>query len=697
MLANIFYAREQDFPKLMSFLAVDLVEEDKYSAFNTYSLELEKYVLPDKIDDFLTDDHVFLATAYNDLISILNVLGENLQYSYINVNLIFSALEEDLTIVKKFAKIVEQYTDEGTFGTVVIKNYVIISDGSGVLSTEQEKVVTKNLNWLQKYRAKSKIIDSIFILDDKNLNAVFLGYQHEYLSFALYEFIIAIMTNQYKLISNLPGKNQILSFGVGSVFFDKLYFNAFFDNVIYHQFLLNESISISSINRYNSESLNKVNSLFTTFYGDCTTDLSDVYDLVQLNTDESLQTNIGSYNILLEYLLGQREAHIVNVDELNVKYTIKELIFHVIYNYVLEDKKDVVTVTEAKAIYVRLHYNKQELKELKSLEDNYEDAIESLEDRIVLENETYQKFVKQVETTFIKYRKPLERKYLKLNQLQELDGKLRNLQRELELVKQEYAKKGFFGKLFSRRLHRHTVAGLNFDMDDVRGEIARFSKSVDQIKNSLDSLFALYNVCEENHNRIESVISSLHVQGKFYEDQWRSTPYIDYSFIQNIMNHSLLNDYFEAHKTELTHDIKLPLRRLIDKEVEIYEIVYDYKLKTVNNRIGIIDFNISDYMEGEYDHMKLFTKFEYKVDIKKLKERGRPFINMIPTYISQTHELFSIFNDKGKEKVLNQIKDYYSSAIPLTIDCPNKDRFLSINIESIVSVDMVTKSSKKEE
>ncbi|MDM1514658.1 hypothetical protein, partial [Myroides odoratimimus] len=166
MLANIFYAREQDFPKLMSFLAVDLVEEDKYSAFNTYSLELEKYVLPDKIDDFLTDDHVFLATAYNDLISILNVLGENLQYSYINVNLIFSALEEDLTIVKKFAKIVEQYTDEGTFGTVVIKNYVIMSDGSGVLSTEQEKVVTKNLNWLQKYRAKSKIIDSIFILDD---------------------------------------------------------------------------------------------------------------------------------------------------------------------------------------------------------------------------------------------------------------------------------------------------------------------------------------------------------------------------------------------------------------------------------------------------------------------------------------------------------------------------------------------------
>ncbi|MDM1514718.1 hypothetical protein, partial [Myroides odoratimimus] len=205
-----------------------------------------------------------------------------------------------------------------------------------------------------------------FILDDKNLNAVFLGYQHEYLSFALYEFIIAIMTNQYKLISNLPGKNQILSSGVGSVFFDKLYFNAFFDNVIYHQFLLNESISISSINRYNSESLNKVNSLFTTFYGDCTTDLSDVYDLVQLNTDESLQTNIGSYNILLEYLLGQREAHIVNVDELNVKYTIKELIFHVIYNYVLEDKKDVVTVTEAKAIYVRLHYNKQELKGLKS-------------------------------------------------------------------------------------------------------------------------------------------------------------------------------------------------------------------------------------------------------------------------------------------------------------------------------------------
>lgn len=696
-LASIFDTRESDFPALMSFLTINLEGGKRFNTFNRDSKRFENYNLPDKIDAKVTENHVFLATAYNDLISIINVLYENLQYTYININLVYSALEADLSIVEELGDIVQKYTQEGTFGTVVIKNYIIISDGNGILTTDEENLITTNLSFIERVRANSKIVDSIFVLDDKNLNAVFLGYKHEYLSFALYEFLIALMTNQYKLISNLPGRNNLLSFGIGSIFFDKLYFNSFFDYKIFNTFLKNESISDESIDKYDLSFVDSVKSTFIEFFENPSTELSGVFNEVNLQSSVSQSVNIGSYLFTLQLMLGIREDRIVNTDDWELRYSIKDLIFNIIYNYVLDDKNDVVSVEMAKSEYVKHFYQQQELEELKSLEENnYEVEIKALEEREELTNSLLTRYEKQLELSFFKYKRPMEIKDLKLNQLQELKERLEDLRKKLEVAKYIQRKKGFFGRLFSGKSFKLEVAEINFDIEDVENEIKRKEKSTVEIQNALQSLYKLYDLCMEHGNRIESIVVELQKRKVDLHRNWSNTPYIDYSFVQNIIDLDLIKQYFKKHKATLTKGVKLSLNKLLDYEIEVSTLKEEYIHLAEDNRKEIVDFDIADYMLGAYDSLELFTTFNFHADIKKLRERGRPFINVVPSYVTQTHELFSIHNSLNKEKVFDKIKNYYASAIPLSIDCPNRDRFLSINIESIVSVSKIAKSSKKE-
>ncbi|MFD0701217.1 hypothetical protein [Myroides pelagicus] len=698
-LARNFHSRESVLPTLMSFLTVDLEGAQKFNVYEKDKEEYVEYELPNKVDSELTDEHVFLAKAYNDLISILNVLHKSLQYTYINLNLVYSALEQDLTIIESFSNIVREYTRDGTFGTVIIKNFVIISDGIGILSNEEESRVTENLLFIESVKKNSPIVDTIFLLDDKNLKAIFLGYKNEYLSFALYEFIIAIMTNQYKVLSNLSGKSNFLSFGIGSIFFDKLYFNAYFDYAIFRKFLKNEKISLDGKNKYELSSLTEVKKIFNEYYSNITTDLEPVFDLVNIESNEKGDLAIGSYQYTLQLMLGEQKDRVIDVDNFVLKYNIKELIFNIIYKYVLEDKekKEVLSVEEGKREIVRAHYQEIELSELRSLEeDDYKSDIEVLKSQLAEAKQNLSKYENQLKKSFFKYKKPLERKYIKLSRQQELSDKLDKLYEKKKLVELEHSKKFFINRLFSCRAFRNTIEEIEFEIGDLKHEISLKSKSVSEVQKALGELYELYELCETKNKRITSVINVLQDQGKIFERRWFATPYIDYSFVQNVIDLQLLKAYFKTNQWELTNNIKQSYSTLMDKDYDRYEILENYLDISINNRIGIIDFDATEYMLGYYDQMNLFTGFNFDEDIKKLQERGRPFINVIPTYIAQTHELYSVYNAECRDKVMIKIKDYFASTPPSVIDCLNKDRFLSINIESFNSIDNLAKSFKND-
>lgn len=695
-LASIFHTREVLFPQLMSFYSIDLENEIKFDVFDKTTHQFKNYKLPNKEDDKLTNNHIFIANAYNNLISIINVLFKDLQYTFINVNLIYSALEVDLSIIGIISKIVKQYTEDGTFGTVIIKNYVILSDGTGILSTKQEDLITTNLSFIEEVRGANSIVDSIFLLDDKNLNAIFLGYKHEYLSFALYEFLIGIMTNQYKLISNLPGKNNLLSFGIGSIFFDKFYFNAFFDYKIFNAFLDKENIATDKKNFYIESIFKTIKTITNNFYNDCTTDISELSNIVMTTSVNFTELNIGSYQNMLQLLLGSKQSLVIDGDDFTLKYNIKELIFNIIHEYILENKNEYISVNEAKIKYVKQLYDEKELSELKTLEEDYSDDIKALENRISQGNTKLIAYNKQLEKSFLKYKKPLERKYLQLNQLTDLNNHLSDLRKKIQVVRDLHKQKNFFSRLFTASSFKREIAEINYEIDALIRKINSKAKNKEQIEKALNALYSLYNVCDELYKKINSIVTDLHQHQSTLLDNWNAAKYIDYSFVQNIIDINLLEDYFKKHKSELIINTTLSSNELIDEKKEIIDIVNDYIKKTLNNRVEIIDFHISDYMLGEYDKLKLFTPFDFTSDIHKLKERSRPFINVIPTYTVQTHELFSIYNLNKKDQILQEMTNHYTSSIPQVINNPNKDRFIAINIESIASTNKIAKSSKKE-
>lgn len=624
-LASIFHTREILFPQLMSFYSIDIENEIQFDVFDKTTHQFINYRLPDKEDDKLTNNHIFIANAYNDLITIINVLFKDLQYTYINVNLVYSALEVDLSIIETISNIVKHYTLDGTFGTVIVKNYVILSDGTGILSTKQEELITSNLSFLENVRVKNPIIDSVFLLDDKNINAVFLGYKHEYLSFALYEFLIAIMTNQYKMIGNLPGKNNLLSFGIGSVFYDKFYFNAFFDNRIFSAFLEKESIATNKRNYYNISVFDSINEILNNFYSDCTTDITELKNIVTAKSKESEHLNIGSYLHMLQLLLGKTQDQVINEEKFTLQYSIKELIFNIVHEYILENKKEYISVNEAKRKYVEHMYNEKELYELKTLEEDYSEEINTLEKTIKDSNTILSAYNKQLEKSFLKYKKPLERKYLQLNQLTDLNKRLEELNKKKQITKELHKQKNFFSKLFTNRAFKRDIIEINYDITALKHEINSKSKNIEQIQDVLNQLYKLYEICNVLNNKISLIVDDLHQHQSFLYLEWKETPYIDYSFVQNIIDIELLEDYFIKHKSQLTKNTTIPIIELIDEKSEIIDIIDDYIAKTLNNRFEIIDFYISDYMLGDYDHLKLFTPFDFNTDIQKLKERSRPW------------------------------------------------------------------------
>lgn len=688
-LASIFHTRETLYPKLMSFYAIQTNEPDNsYYEFNPDYLNFSPYEFNSKVDDSLTLDHILLASAYNDLISILNVLFKDLQYSFININLIYSALEQDLSIIESINDIVKSYTEQGIFGTAIVKNYVFLSDGTGIVSTSQGQTISRNLHFLQQQKTDNTIVDSIFLLDDKNIDAVFLGYEHSYLSFALYEFFISMMTNEYKLLSNLPNRNNFLSFGLGSVFFDQLYFDLFFDQRIFKALLKQHAISTEDKNSYNLKDLAKINKATTDLYLDPKADLSALLDFVNPQSD---QLNVGSYNYIIELLLGIRSCVVDDKENFDLRYNLKDLIFTVIYNHILENKEDYISTQQAKDSLVESHFKKYDLADLKKgIQDKQDqEEIQEIQDTIAQNNQTVKSYKEQIDKVFREFKKPSKRKNLKLadSQLTYSINELTELQDKKKVIERTYRKKNCIARFFSKGAHNQELDDLEVRMESLQNKVTVNSVNTKSIEAALNSLYDLYDSCLKNHNRIQSLRNQLNSYGVSLSNSKAHFDYIDHSFIHNILDKEQLRQYFKTHKADLLQGSTISICSVLDQNQEISEIKNNLIDKLQANRKQIIDFKIDDYMQGHYNNLNLFKVFDYDQDIPKLLARSKCFINVIPTYTIKSHELFSLYeHGKNRKHVLNKLGSYYNASIPQPISNSNKDRFISIHIENLDSL-----------
>ncbi|MHC5352807.1 hypothetical protein ACYSNX_01210 [Myroides sp. LJL115] len=696
-LAGIFTTRETSLVKLMSFYSIEAKDVTTYKVFNKESMALTPYSLLDKKDESLSENHIFLAQAYNDLISIINVLFKDLQYNFINVNLLYSGIDIDISLVKSLSDIIRQYTQEGTFGTVIIKNYVIISDGTGILSSTQEQQLQKNLSELEQIKIQNIIVDKIFLIDDKNIDSVFLGKKHDYLPFALYEFWINMMTNEYSLTSNLPGYNNFIALGIGMVFFDQIYFDRYFDKRIYKGFLNQQQIINSKKNLLDTTSLDWINPILEQVYKDPKEDLSKIHDFV-MQKDHDL--SYGSYLHILSLLLGRVPSEIINGDEFTCKYSLKELVYHLVYTYVIEDKKQYTSLDKAKHLLILEASYIQEIEELEESKLDYSQEIEDLNQKLQQTRDSLLQYNKDLERIFNNYKKPLERKQIQIHQTSVLDHEIKELQTLLNSAKSKLNKMNFFSKIFCSGKVKQQIKTLELKIGNIEIEIRNNSKSKASIEQGLKKLYDLYEICLHNYKTVETLSNGMKTTYKRLQSLFDKAPYIDYPFVQNILDDKLLNSYYKENKKHFHQGPNMDLNAVFSYDSQehaflIQEIQDHYIMATIKHRENIIDFKMDQYMNSAYDHKKLFTEFDYDIDIKKLQKRSNTFINMIPTYQKQSHELISLYPFKNNNIITKALEPFYSASIPQLINNPNQDRFVCIQIETISSLDNIAKTSKK--
>lgn len=696
-LAGIFTTRETSLVKLMSFYSIEKKDITTYKLYNKESMELTPYTILDKKDEHLSEEHIFLAQAYNDLISIINVLFKNLQYNFINVNLLYSGIDIDITLVKTLSNIIRQYTQDGTFGTVIIKNYVIISDGTGILSSSQEQKLQQNLTQLEQIKVDNITVDKIFLIDDKNIDSVFLGQKHDYLPFALYEFWINMMSNEYSLTSNLPGYNNFIALGIGMVFFDQHYFNRFFDKLIYKGFLKQQQVINQKNNLLDTSSLDWINPILGQAYQDLNADLSRIHEFAK---QQNYELSYGSYLYVLSLLLGKTPSEIINGDEFTCKFTLKELVYHIIYTYVIKDKKQYVHLDLAKRLMSQEASYAQEIEELNNSKLDYSLEIEDLKEKLQQTRDSIYQYRKDLERIFNKYRKPLERKQIQIHQVSGLDQEITKLQTLLNSTKSKLNQMNPFSKMFCSSKIKQQIKAFELKIGNLEIEIRNNSKSRTIIEQSLKKLYNLYDLCLHNYNIVDTLCSGMKTTYKRLENSFNKSPYIDYPFVQNILDLKLLNSYYKQNKNIFLQESKMDLSTLFTYDIQehpflIQDIQENYITSAIRHRENIIDFKMDQYMNNAYENKKIFPKFDYDIDIKKLQKRSNTFINMIPTYQKQSHELISLYPFKDNNIITKALEPFYSASIPQLINNPNQDRFVCIQIETISSLDYIAKTSKK--
>ena len=213
------------------------------------------------------EDNIFflknsVSNAYTDLVNLINQLGININFGIVNINIITSSFEDNITII--LYRLIEQISELSSSGTtknISVKVFTVISKNKALLNNAEQIITYQNLEETKVIQSKfSSILHNVIFIDNRNTDAVFLNINNDSIGFVLNEFITYLMTNHYQMIGNLFDADFI-ALGLGTLIFDEKYFSSFFSKKIINQLVVEEQISspeIETLSTFKYESLRNI-------------------------------------------------------------------------------------------------------------------------------------------------------------------------------------------------------------------------------------------------------------------------------------------------------------------------------------------------------------------------------------------------------------------------------------------------------
>jgi len=166
-----------------------------------------------------------ISNAYTDLVNLINLLDTQINFKIININLIISSFEDNVSFLfNELVKQIEYLNNVGIISNVSVKTFVVLSKKQDLLNDSELIITHQNLEEIKTVQNNyDTVFHNTIFIDNLNTEAIFLKLNNNSIGFVLNEFITYLMTNHYKMIGNLPDSKYI-SLGLGTLFFDKKYF-----------------------------------------------------------------------------------------------------------------------------------------------------------------------------------------------------------------------------------------------------------------------------------------------------------------------------------------------------------------------------------------------------------------------------------------------------------------------------------------
>lgn len=689
--------------------------------------------------------------AYTDLVNLIKQLQVNINFNIVNFNIILSSFEDNITVLLyQLVEQINILSRSGAISNVSIKVFTVISKNRDLLNTKEQIVTYQNLEEIKTIYSKfDSVLHNVIFIDNQNTSTVFLNINNESIGFVLNEFITYLMTNHYNMIGNLFGANFI-SLGLGTLLFDKKYFSLFFKNRIIERLVSNEQISDSIEHKFNTELYTSLkDNVFYPFFKN-EKDVGFVLSELKSKVFPTKYSNtLLEYQFLLSNLLGKHDdinlkqpltnAEKISLDDIIFKVLIEDKStidgrdFNILeYKYRLDkeinlsfkvaelrkDEKEKAHLNirrleeKLKVTETNLGENAEEESIRESLEKEKKTLIESVD--LLKQNIEEHNYDNDELRILEKKLSDIEKKNLEkrniiketislfqggkleagiYNSKENIKEKITVLQNKKSELKKE-RKKCRFKKLFKPSLKKE-INELDNEIYNYETKLKNVDTSYINAVSHSKPLFDFKEKVEELYNFLNATTNSIKNLEVELEVEFKNANLLNYRFIKHVIDVDILEKYFEKKADNILDKFSLLLNkiqqittkklRLSEKEKEFTEHLNSILIDAVD---GIIDFNIVNYMNGDYNALNILKTEGIDSIVEDLLNIAKPFFNSVNEYnTNNSHRLMlhnkNIENTINVERLHDDITRCFTATIPQHINTININKFSIIKIDVI--------------
>lgn len=640
----------------------------------------------------------FVQISYQRLITLTRQIRHRVNFSNKQLNIVFSAFDEkEVQLAFELIKEVDKLIEKDIISALTIKCYVVLSSDSGVLRDKEQRLIYKTLLELSNLTEKVSSLTHVFVLDDYNTQSVYLGDGYDYLWFGLSEVVIAMMNNSYGMLANVFTDIRFYSFGLGMIYFDNLYFEAFFKKQIIKSRLHGEKLLSSPPGyTFNIGPYSKwVADYMQPFCDNKKVDIKELYteiESVKPVLKNRAGLTLGDYQFNLNLLLGEPPKD-YTFDPLDL-YTVDDMIYSFIFHKILTsdeiEENKLLSVAESKMLAQDIVDKNVDLKEEYEAEiaEKLNELNESLENQLAIQHKYISDYKKR--STRQRIREKIE------NKLQSEREKVEEAIRRYDYL---YHSQSRVCAFISKKKYKLKRNELESKLRDLQKQLRDLS--TEGIIKSLDLLYAFKKRVIGLKKNFDGRINTLKSVGEEYESKFEKSFIPNYVYMQNIISDKTLTSYEKNNRSELQTKLVETIDAII-YDAKVYDWEFKNRVEDIieSTTTGIIDFDMIKYLDDQYESIGLFKDVSYKDRVAVLGTSQRPFFNAINGYQSTSHHLKYFCNEDNMESlnsVKSQLKGTFGKGlVPSFVKSVSKNKFALITIEVIQDLTHIAKYNYKE-